>query len=182
MALTGRASVNSLSLMPTIRRAIPSDSRAVSALLRRSFKEFEARYTTDAFIATVQPENGILKRLDEGPLWVAENERGIVGTVSVVCATDSATVRGMAVDPEARGQKIGRALLCEAENFARERGLDRLFLYTTKFLLNAIGLYRSCGFEFTGETANPHGTELTRMVKSLKNEIKPPMHNETAIL
>jgi ribosomal protein S18 acetylase RimI-like enzyme len=168
--------------MATIRRAIPSDSVAVSALLSRSFKEFEARYTADAFSATVQPENGILKRLEEGPLWVAENQRGIVGTVSVVCATDSAIVRGMAVDPEARGQQIGRVLLCQAENFARERGLENLTLYTTKFLLSAIRLYHSCGFEFTGETINPHGTELATMVKILKNEAEPPAHDENGNL
>jgi len=174
--------MNSVPVMPTIRRALPSDSIAVSALLSRSFRQFEAQYTTDAFRATVQPEYGILMRLKEGPLWVAENQRGIVGTVSVACATDSAIVRGMAVDPEARGQHIGRVLLRQAENFARVGGLENLFLYTTKFLLSAIRLYRSCGFEFTGETINPHGTELARMVKSLKNEAGPLACNENGNL
>jgi ribosomal protein S18 acetylase RimI-like enzyme len=115
----------------------------------------------------VQPESGVLKRLEEGPLWVAENEQGVVGTVAAVRSDDSAMVRGMAVDPAARGQRIGRALLWMTEDFAREQDVDRMSLYTTAFLPRAIGLYRSAGFEFTGEKISPHGTELLGMVKVL---------------
>jgi GNAT superfamily N-acetyltransferase len=123
----------------------------VSALLRRAFQEFEPLYTPEAFVATVQPESGILQRLEEGPLWVAENEHVLVGTVAAICSADSAMVRGMAVDPDARGLKIGKALLRLTEDFAREQGFERMSLYTTAFLQRAIGLYQSSGFEFTGK-------------------------------
>jgi N-acetylglutamate synthase-like GNAT family acetyltransferase len=121
----------------------------------------------------VQPESGVLKRLEEGPLWVAENEQGVVGTVAAVRSDDSAMVRGMAVDPAARGQRIGRALLWMTEDFAREQDVDRMSLYTTAFLLRAIGLYQSAGFEFTGEKISPHGTELLGMVKVLDKKATP---------
>src|SRR5215472_8662078 len=96
---------------PLIRRATPSDASAVSALLRRAFQEFEPLYTPEAFVATVQLKSGILRRLEEGPLWVAENDCGVMGTVAAVRAADSLMVRGMAVDPRARGQRIGKSLL-----------------------------------------------------------------------
>jgi N-acetylglutamate synthase-like GNAT family acetyltransferase len=150
-----------------IRAATTSDAGAVSTLLRRAFQKFESLYTPEAFVATVQPESGILKRMQEGPLWVAESDHGVIGTVCAVRSEDSIMVRGMAVDPKERGRGIGQALLNLTEDFAREQGLDRMCLYTTAFLLSAIRLYESAGFAFTGETANPHGTELLQMVKIL---------------
>lgn len=98
---------------------------------------------------------------------MAEEHSVIIGTVAAICLPDSVMVRGMAVDPKARGGGIGKALLRLTESFARERGYVRLSLYTTAFLRQAIHLYETSGFHFTGETANPHGTELLRMVRAL---------------
>jgi ribosomal protein S18 acetylase RimI-like enzyme len=151
-----------------VREATAADACAVSALLRRAFLEFEKLYTPQAFLATVQPEDGVLARLDEGPLWVAENQSTLIGTVAAVRMPDSVMVRGMAVDPDARGLGIGQTLLNLTENFGRKHGYGRFSLYTTAFLKQAIHLYQAFGFQFTGETANPHGTELLRMVKVLK--------------
>lgn len=151
----------------TFRMATASDASAISALLRRAFLEFEKLYTPQAFIATVQPENGILRRLEEGPVWVAQDNRGVIGSVSAVRSGASVIVRGMAVAPEARGQGIGKTLLISCDDFAREQGVDRMCLYTTPFLTSAIRLYQSSGYELTGEKAIPHGTELLAMVKIL---------------
>ena len=163
---------------PLFRPATPSDASAVSALLRRAFHDFEPLYTPEAFVATVQPESGILNRLQEGPLWVAAKEQSVIGTVSAVRSDDFVMVRGMAVAPEARGLRIGRALLNLTEDFAREHGVNRMLLYTTAFLLRAIHLYRSSGFEFTGEKTSPNGTELLCMEKILLrdggNEVMEP--------
>jgi N-acetylglutamate synthase-like GNAT family acetyltransferase len=152
-----------------IRRATPSDAKAVSALLKRAFQEYEPLYTPDAFVATVQPESGILERLEEGPLWVAETEKAVIGAVAAHRVQDFVMVRGMAVDPAARGQRIGKVLLGFTEDFARTQGVRSMSLYTTAFLLSAIRLYQSSGFAFTGEKAMPHGTELLHMRKVLKS-------------
>ena len=79
-------------------------------------------------------------------------------------------VRGMAVRPTARGFGIGGELLSLTEDFTRKHGYRRLSLYTTAFLEQAIQLYPRAGFQFAGETSNPHGTELLRMVKALADE------------
>jgi ribosomal protein S18 acetylase RimI-like enzyme len=69
---------------------------------------------------------------------------------------------------QARGALgIGKILLDLTENFAEKYGYEYLSLYTAVFLKQAIHLYQASGFQFTGETANPHGTELLRMVKVL---------------
>ena len=157
--------------LPQIRRATSSDAQEISALLRRAFQEFEQLYTPEAFVATVQPESGVLNRLEEGPMWVAESEQRIVGTVAAVLMADCVMVRGMAVDPQSRGLRVGKALLNPPEVFARENGLKRMALYTTAFLLHAVRLYQSSGFQFTGDEASPHGTVLLRMEKILKSDI-----------
>ena len=79
-------------------------------------------------------------------------------------------VRGMAVSPAARGFGVGGKLLSLTEDFTRQHGYRRLSLYTTAFLKPAIQLYQRAGFQFTGETSNPHGTELLRMAKALSDE------------
>jgi ribosomal protein S18 acetylase RimI-like enzyme len=150
-----------------VRRANAADADAISVLLRQSFAEFEPLYTPAAFAATVLSASGVLARLNEGPLWLAESESAAIGTVGAIHIEEFVTVRGMAVRTAARGLGIGKHLLHEAERFAAQRGAQQLELYTTAFLHRAIRLYEAAGFRFTGETVNPNGTELLRMTKTL---------------
>jgi len=63
----------------------------------------------------------------------------------------------MAVDSNLRGQKIGQKLLQYTLDFARDKGLDQLILYSNRKLENAIYLYRKFGFEeIPLETPNPY--------------------------
>jgi GNAT superfamily N-acetyltransferase len=151
-----------------LRRAIAADADAISALLRASFAEFESFYTPAAFVATVLPVSGVLARLSEGPVWVAETSANqIVGTAGAIASLSVVTIRGMAVAPSARGLGISRRLIEEAERFAHEQGAHTLDLYTTAFLAAAIRLYQSAGFAFTEESISPNGTELLRMMRTL---------------
>jgi GNAT superfamily N-acetyltransferase len=154
-----------------VRKAGAADATAVSELLRCAFTEFETLYTPEAFVATVLPDSRIIARLEEGPLWVAEKLPSLIGTVGAIRASDSVLVRGMAVHPSARGLGVGKFLLDQVERFAREEGVRLMTLYTTPFLDRAIHLYQAAGFTYTGEKANPHGTELLRMTKVLTHEI-----------
>ena len=151
-----------------IRIAAPDDAAQIAATLQRSFLDYEPSYTTEAFAATVSTLAGIQERMKEGPIWVALENEMLVGTVSVVPKDEALYVRGMAVDPAARGRGTGRKLLECAEAFAIQSGCKRLFLSTTPFLTRAITLYEHYGFSRTDE--GPHdlyGTPLFTMVKPL---------------
>ncbi len=150
-----------------VRKASRSDIRVISELLSHAFAEFEALYTPEAYVATVLPVDGVRKRLDEGPVWVAERKSAVIGTVGATSVSNALTVRGMAVHPTARGLGVANKLLHEVEDFARRNGYTQLSLFTTPFLTQAISMYQSAGFRFTGETAYPHGTRLLHMVKAL---------------
>lgn len=151
-----------------IRRAGPDDASQIASVLQRAFAEYESSYTLEAFAATISTPGQILERMREGPIWVALENESIIGTVSAVGRAESLYVRGMAVDPAARGKGIGRELLERAEEFATEHGFKRLFLSTTPFLSSAILLYEKHGFRRSDE--GPHdlfGTPLFTMVKTI---------------
>lgn len=151
-----------------IRRALPDDAFSIAAVLHRSFVEYESCYTPDAFAATVSAPGKIQDRMNEGPVWVALKDETVVGTAAAVPKSDRLYIRGMAVDPAARGGRIGWKLLECAEEFAIESGFNELFLSTTPFLSRAIRLYEQYGFSRSREGPDDlYGTPLFTMVKTL---------------
>lgn len=93
------------------------------------------------------PEESILSK--GGHIFVALAEGKPVGVVAL-CAMDHTVydyeLAKLAVDPEARGGGIGRALCTEAINRARKLGGKKLFLESNTLLKPAISLYRKLGF------------------------------------
>jgi len=151
-----------------IRMAALDDVSSIAAILYESFVEYESSYTPEAFTATTPAAGQIQNRMREGPVWVALQDDVIVGTVAAVADGGALYIRGMAILPAARGQRVGESLLREIESFASEQGLTRLYLSTTPFLSRAIRLYEHYGFTNNGE--GPHdlfGTPLITMEKFL---------------
>lgn len=152
-----------------IRIAITDDAPAIASTLHRAFLEFEPLYTPEAFAATISSPDQIRLRLSEGPIWVALQDDVVVGTVSVAPKGNALYIRGMAVDPAARGSGIGRELMTRVEEYAARRGFKRLYLSTTPFLSDAIRLYEKCGFvRFENGPDNLFGTPLFTMEKKLE--------------
>src|SRR5260370_34770263 len=133
----------------TIRKATAADANAISALLKGGFAEFEALYTPEAFAATVLGDSGVLARLEEGPVWVAEIGLSIIGTVGAMRVSDSVMVRGMAAHPSARGLGAGQCLLDPVEWFAIQEGARFLALDTTRFPDRAVRLADAAGIALT---------------------------------
>jgi GNAT superfamily N-acetyltransferase len=151
-----------------IRLAAPEDARAIAAVLRESFVEFEAFYTKKGFAATTPDAQHVIARMQEGPVWIALREGVALGTVAAVVKGNSIYIRGMAVLPTARGSGSGSALLRHVEDWAASQRCGRLFLSTTPFLSSAIHLYERSGFRRTDE--GPHelfGTPLFTMEKCI---------------
>jgi ribosomal protein S18 acetylase RimI-like enzyme len=157
----------------SLRLARSSDAGAIAATLRAAFAAFEGLYTPPAFAATTPTPEQVAGRFDEGPIWLAEGNGLVLGTVSVVTRRGELYIRSMAVHPAARGQGIGTHLLMAVEEFARPRGYQRLVLTTTPFLTAAIRLYQRAGFRLTGEQGDLFGTGLLWMAKDLTPEGPP---------
>lgn len=151
-----------------IRAALPEDAPAIAAVLRAAFAEYRPLYTPGGYDATTPDAARVVRRLGEGPVWVALLDGGLVGTVAAVDRPDGLYVRGMGVLPDARGHALGWRLLERVERHAAATGQARMYLSTTPFLARAIHLYERFGFARTDD--GPHdlfGTPLVTMVKPL---------------
>ncbi|MAW94141.1 MULTISPECIES: GNAT family N-acetyltransferase [unclassified Leeuwenhoekiella] len=92
------------------------------------------------------PEQFIIK--PGGEIIVVKYKNIVAGVVALMPDENGIfELTKMAVDPDLRGQKIGQQLLTYTLDFARQKGLDQLILYSNRKLENAIYLYRKYGFE-----------------------------------
>ena len=151
----------------TIRFATKADADAIAVLLLETFREYEPFYTPGSFAATTPGVEEILKRMEEGPMWVALDGEDFVGTVTAQPRGLTLFIRGMAVLPQARGQNLGTVLLEHIERWALDHNYNRLHLATTPFLSRAIKLYERFGFIDTEERDDFFGMLVIFMEKKL---------------
>jgi DNA-binding MarR family transcriptional regulator/GNAT superfamily N-acetyltransferase len=84
--------------------------------------------------------------------WVADRDDEVVGSVFLVHETkDVAKLRLLYVEPSARGLGIGRRLVDECVEFAKNKGYKTLTLWTNDVLVSARRIYHAAGFKLVGE-------------------------------
>ena len=87
--------------------------------------------------------------------WIAEREGEIVGSVFVVQHdAETAKLRMLYVDANARGLGLGRRLVDECIRFARSKDYKRMVLWTNDILVSARRIYEAAGFTLLEES--PH--------------------------
>lgn len=107
---------------------------------------------------------GLYRDFEQAPpsppkgLWIAERDGRVLGSVFVMATANlpgSAQLRMLYVEPEARGQGIGRTLVEQAITFARDNGYERIRLWTQSILVPARKIYAGTGFVHV-DTAEHH--------------------------
>jgi GNAT superfamily N-acetyltransferase len=88
--------------------------------------------------------------------WIAVLDGERVGAVYCVRNSESvAQLRLLFVDSNARGHGAGRLLVEHCIAFARERGYERIVLWTNSSLASARRIYDAAGFVQTKEEPHP---------------------------
>ena len=95
--------------------------------------------------------------------WIAEMDGAPVGCVFVVKQTSTvAKLRLLIVEPQARGQGLGKRLVAECVAFARRAGYKKLVLWTQSNLYAARAIYAAQGFKkIKSEPHREFGVPLT---------------------
>jgi DNA-binding MarR family transcriptional regulator/N-acetylglutamate synthase-like GNAT family acetyltransferase len=111
-----------------------------------SFEALVAQIASD-FITHFKPDREVC--------WIAELDGKVVGSALIVEeSSDTAKLRLVIVDPEARGHGIGVRLVEECMNSAKEYGYRHMSLWTNANLLAAINIYKKLGFTLVKEEAH----------------------------
>ncbi|MEU8110949.1 GNAT family N-acetyltransferase [Micromonospora sp. NPDC048947] len=104
-----------------------------------ALEESDRKTLDDPFSAIVDPGGDVL---------IVRDGREIVGCVALIRSSSEVfELSKMAVTPATRGRGIGRQLIREAIERARQLGATTLFLVSSTKLPNAVHLYESVGFQ-----------------------------------
>jgi DNA-binding MarR family transcriptional regulator/GNAT superfamily N-acetyltransferase len=79
--------------------------------------------------------------------WIVEREQRPVGSIFAVAqSAEVCRLRLLLLEPEVRGAGLGRRLVHECIEFARQAGYRKLTLWTQSTLVAARGIYERAGF------------------------------------
>ncbi|MCX5893651.1 MAG: GNAT family N-acetyltransferase, partial [Deltaproteobacteria bacterium] len=139
-----------------IRVAQPGELEAVEALVKGAYREFRELVPAEGWEHWMASITEAV-RSGEGLLLVAESEGAILGAVQFFSDASrsrqghwpagAATIRLLAVRPEARGRGLGTMLTQECLRRARTLKIPTIYLYTGRFMLAAQHIYAKLGFQ-----------------------------------
>lgn len=139
-----------------IREARAGELAAVEALVKGAYREYRELVPAEGWERWMESITQAVSA-GAGLLLVAEADGVLQGAVQFFPdATQSrqghwpagaATIRLLAVLPEARGRGLGTRLTEECLRRARELKIPTIYLYTGRFMLAARHIYEKLGFQ-----------------------------------
>lgn len=144
-------------VQPAIRPATARDIDALRSVIARANEGHRGAVRDGLFEAYLASALDVAARLEAGQVLVAEVDGRIVGTITFYTdandegmpsrfPSNTAGIRATAVDPSARGQGLGRALVDACIQRAADAGLSSIALHTADFMVAAVAVYEKADF------------------------------------
>lgn len=145
-----------------IRRLTPADADTAGDIVHQAYAPYVERLGTQPG-PMLEEYHAVLRR---HPAWGAYEGDALLGLLVVHDDGKRFVLENVAVHPEAQGRGIGKALLAHGELEARNRGYDRVELYTNVAMTENIALYARLGYVET-DRRREDGFDRVYMAKGL---------------
>jgi ribosomal protein S18 acetylase RimI-like enzyme len=139
-----------------LRNARPEEFDAVADLLRLAYAEYRRTFPLSVWDRYIEQVADVWSRLEQSELIVAEQNGQLLGTVAFypdasrsseeTWPAEWASIRRLAVHPDARRKGLGHALTSECVRRARARAKAAIALHTREPNAAARALYEQMGF------------------------------------
>lgn len=136
--------------MPIIRRAREEDCQSILRIHLRAIREIaRSHYTSEEIEAWASPRKPehYLEAIQTKEFHVAEEDGVVIGFGTL--NQEEGEIEAVYVNPEAVRRGVGKAILQELEERAKNLGLKSLRMNAS---LNAVPFYESAGYEAQKET------------------------------
>lgn len=157
-----------------LREFLLSDADQVNALAVHAFEQYQASYTDwPTFRSRIDHMSALAQT---GELVVAEVDGRVVGAVVYVGPGVAKAdffepqwpiMRMLVVEPQARGQGVGKALAQECIARAQRDGANTFALHTSELMTVALPMYLRMGFRWHSAAPMLHGVRYDVYVKVL---------------
>jgi GNAT superfamily N-acetyltransferase len=144
---------------PTVRRHLrPGDLGAIVAQHGRLYPpayRLDSSFEAHVAASVAQAGRRGFPTEREG-IWIVELDGKHAGSIGLTDEGDGvAAIRWVLLDPPLRGQGLGRRLVAELIDFARDVGYELIWLETFSELTTAARIYGSFGFEVVRAETGP---------------------------
>lgn len=148
--------------MSTIIRTIePTDNAEIARIIRATLTEFGANRPGTVFYDDSTDHLYELFQSPGSAYWVAEKDAVLVGGAGIfpTAGLPQHTVElvKMYLLPQARGLGLGKMLIQHCLNWAKEQGMQNVYLETMPELRMALRVYETFGFEYLQEALGQSG-------------------------
>lgn len=114
-------------------------------------EEYKWNFEYEALVAEIIAKYIREYKSNRERCWIAEKDERRIGSVFLIEKDhDTAQIRLLSVDPQARGHGIGTRLVDECIRFAQKVHYNKILLWTNS-ILKARGIYERAGFKLTNE-------------------------------
>ncbi|SDH51282.1 GNAT family N-acetyltransferase [Chitinophaga filiformis] len=134
----------------TIRPIQLSDNKHIALIIREVLTEFKANKPGTAYFDTSLDELHSVFTVPNAAYWVLEHDGTIIGGAGIYptygLPAHYCELVKLYLLPSARGKGLGKQLIEQCFDTARQNGFTHLYLETMPELTSAIHLYEKMGF------------------------------------